>query len=88
MELAFYSSAGWESWGLSGKPTIPEGMAFLVDDDLLFDDGWGVPGDGGGQRVVAVAADGELLGAVVVGDVRADLAGLDRGGPAARGRDL
>ncbi|MEV5787621.1 hypothetical protein ACGFWD_44955 [Streptomyces sp. NPDC048448] len=42
MELTFYSSEGWESWGLSGKPTIPEGMAFLVDDDLLFEDGRGV----------------------------------------------
>ncbi|MFD0034309.1 hypothetical protein ACWGDS_25315 [Streptomyces sp. NPDC055059] len=42
MELAFYSSEGWESWGLSGKPTIPEGMAFLVDDDLRFEDGDGV----------------------------------------------
>ncbi|MFF9809989.1 hypothetical protein ACF1G5_33620 [Streptomyces coeruleorubidus] len=42
MELAFYSSEGWESWGLSGKPTITEGMAFLVDDDLLFEDGRGL----------------------------------------------
>lgn len=42
MELAFYSSEGWESWGLSGKPTIPEGMALLVDDDLLFEDGRGL----------------------------------------------
>ncbi|MER5907502.1 hypothetical protein [Streptomyces mirabilis] len=42
MELAFYSSEGWDSWGRSGKPTIPEGMAFLVDDDLLFADDRGV----------------------------------------------
>ncbi|MFF3994389.1 hypothetical protein ACFYX8_13900 [Streptomyces cyaneofuscatus] len=38
MEVAFYSSEGWESWGLAAKPLIPEGMAFLVDDDLLFAD--------------------------------------------------
>ncbi|MFE7331647.1 hypothetical protein ACFU8W_43470 [Streptomyces sp. NPDC057565] len=49
MELAFYSSEGWESWGLSGKPTTPEGMAFLIDDDLLFEDGRG------GVRATAVA---------------------------------
>ncbi|MEV6048343.1 site-specific integrase [Streptomyces xanthochromogenes] len=38
MEVSFYSSEGWESWGLLAKPVIPEGMAFLVDDDLLFED--------------------------------------------------
>lgn len=38
MEVAFYSSEGWESWGLPTKPLIPAGMAFLIDDDLLFED--------------------------------------------------
>ncbi|MFF8022173.1 hypothetical protein ACFZDJ_13815 [Streptomyces sp. NPDC007896] len=44
MELAFYSSDGWGPCGLSGAPTIPEGMAFLVDEDLLFEDGRGCGG--------------------------------------------
>ncbi|MFC9822699.1 site-specific integrase [Streptomyces erythrochromogenes] len=39
MEQAFYSSSGWESWGLEFKPAIPEGMPLLFDDDLLFEDG-------------------------------------------------
>ncbi|MET7483516.1 site-specific integrase [Streptomyces sp. NPDC005538] len=42
MEVAFYSSAGWGSWGLPAKPVIPERMAFLVDDDLLFEDDRGL----------------------------------------------
>ncbi|MER5665037.1 hypothetical protein [Streptomyces mirabilis] len=42
MEVAFYSSDSWESWGLSAKPVIPEGMAFLIDDDLLFQDEHGL----------------------------------------------
>ncbi|MET8517499.1 hypothetical protein [Streptomyces sp. NPDC005077] len=46
MEPAFSSSAGWESWGLSGKSKIPEAMAFLVDDDLLLEDGRGLRATG------------------------------------------
>ncbi len=42
MDVAFYSSEGWESWGLPAKPVIPDGMAFLIDDDLLFEDGRGL----------------------------------------------
>ncbi len=38
MEQTFYSAEGWESWGLEGRPAIPQGMPVLVDDDLLFDD--------------------------------------------------
>lgn len=41
MEQAFYSSSGWDSWGLEFKPAIPEGMALLFDDDLLFEDAHG-----------------------------------------------
>jgi len=48
VEVAFYSSEGWESWGLPTKPVIPEGMAFLVDEDLLFV-------DENGPRATAVA---------------------------------
>jgi hypothetical protein len=37
--MIFFSSAGWESWGLASKPVIPDRMPVLVDDDLLFEDG-------------------------------------------------
>ncbi|HEV2633808.1 MAG TPA: hypothetical protein VGX23_01605 [Actinocrinis sp.] len=37
MQQTFYSSVGWESWGLDGRPVIPDGMPILVDDDLLFE---------------------------------------------------
>ncbi|WP_455711944.1 site-specific integrase [Streptomyces erythrochromogenes] len=46
MEVAFYSSEGWESWGLPAKPVIPEGMPFLVDDDLRFEDKRGLRATG------------------------------------------
>jgi integrase len=48
MELGFFSSVGWESWGVEARPAIPEGMPVLVDDDLRFD------GDGGPRASVAV----------------------------------
>ncbi|MFD8951996.1 site-specific integrase [Streptomyces xanthophaeus] len=41
MDVAFFSAEGWESWGLSAKPLIPEGMAMLVGDDLRFESGDG-----------------------------------------------
>lgn len=39
MKQTFYSSLGWEEWGVERKPVIPEGMPVLIDDDLLFEDG-------------------------------------------------
>jgi len=41
VELTFFSSVGWESWDVEGRPVIPDRMPVLVDDDLLFDDGDG-----------------------------------------------
>lgn len=38
VELIFFSADGWESWGLSGRPVISEGMPVLADDDLLLED--------------------------------------------------
>lgn len=38
MILSFFSSSGWETWGLGARPVIPEAMPVLIDDDLLFDD--------------------------------------------------
>ncbi|MFI5822816.1 site-specific integrase [Streptomyces rishiriensis] len=38
MQMIFFSSKGWKSWGLSGRPVISERMPVLVDDDLLFED--------------------------------------------------
>ena len=49
MLMTFFISAGWESWDLQDRPLIPEGMPVLIDDDLLFKDGPGVP-----RPVVAV----------------------------------
>ena len=43
MILNFFSSRGWESWDIANRPLIPERMPVLVDDDLLFDDGPGLP---------------------------------------------
>ncbi|WP_257139423.1 hypothetical protein [Streptomyces sp. or20] len=37
----FFSSEGWQSWGLGGQPLIPERMPVLIDDDFLFEDGYG-----------------------------------------------
>jgi hypothetical protein len=39
VQLTFFSSSGWESWDVTGRPVIPERMPVLVDDDLRFDDG-------------------------------------------------
>jgi site-specific recombinase XerD len=41
--LNFFSSRGWESWGLERAPLIPERMPVLIDDDLRFEDGPGEP---------------------------------------------
>lgn len=41
--MSFFSSRGWESWDIAGRPLIPERMPVLVDDDLLFEDGPGAP---------------------------------------------
>jgi integrase len=41
--MSFFSSRGWESWDIASRPLIPEQMPVLVDDDLLFEDGPGVP---------------------------------------------
>lgn len=38
MEQVFYSSTGWEAWGLEYKPVIPEGMSLVFDEDLLLED--------------------------------------------------
>jgi integrase len=37
MQLTFFSCRGWESWDVSAKPAMPEGMPVLVDDDLVFE---------------------------------------------------
>ncbi len=39
VKLIFFTSTGWEAWGLEHRPVIPEGMPVLVDDDLRFEDG-------------------------------------------------
>ncbi|MFK0256394.1 site-specific integrase [Streptomyces sp. NPDC090445] len=44
MQMIFFSSKGWRSWGLSDRPVISELMPVLVDDDLLFEDERGVRG--------------------------------------------
>ncbi|MEY9840502.1 site-specific integrase [Streptacidiphilus sp. EB103A] len=38
MHLIFFNAADWESWGLDGRPLIPQGMPILVDDDLVFEE--------------------------------------------------
>ncbi|MFF2190663.1 hypothetical protein [Streptomyces sp. NPDC058155] len=38
MQLMLFSRDGWESWCLPHEPLIDEGMPFLIDDDLLFED--------------------------------------------------
>lgn len=43
MLVHFFSSEGWQSWGLGSQPLIPERMPVLIDDDFLFADeqrGW------------------------------------------------
>ncbi|WP_246258481.1 site-specific integrase [Amycolatopsis anabasis] len=39
--MIFFVGTGWESWDVSARPTIPERMPVLVDDDLLFEDAAG-----------------------------------------------
>jgi hypothetical protein len=41
--MSFFSSRGWESWDIAGRPLIPERMPVLIDDDLLLEDGPGNP---------------------------------------------
>lgn len=41
MILNFFSSRGWESWGLERRPLIPERMPVLIDRDLRLEDGPG-----------------------------------------------
>jgi site-specific recombinase XerD len=41
--LGFFLSHGWRSWDVEHRPVIPEGMPFLVDDDLLLEDGPSAP---------------------------------------------
>ncbi|WP_073503104.1 site-specific integrase [Actinacidiphila paucisporea] len=41
MLVHFFSSEDWQSWGLGGQPLIPERMPVLIDDDFLFEDGYG-----------------------------------------------
>jgi len=41
MILTFFSSQGWESWGLERRPLIAELMPVLIDDDLLLEEGPG-----------------------------------------------
>jgi hypothetical protein len=43
MILTFFAATGWESWDVTRRPLIPEGMPVLVDDDLRFEDGPGAP---------------------------------------------
>lgn len=43
MILSYFSSLDWQSWDLEHRPVIPEGMAFLIDDDLLFENGPAAP---------------------------------------------
>lgn len=41
VQLIYYSSGGYQSWNVRSRPSIPEGMPILVDDDLRFEDGVG-----------------------------------------------
>ncbi|RKT09854.1 hypothetical protein BX285_6964 [Streptomyces sp. 1114.5] len=36
--MHYFSSEGWQSWGLGGQPLIPERMPVLLDDDFAFED--------------------------------------------------
>ncbi|MDT5027353.1 MAG: hypothetical protein QOE61_3779, partial [Micromonosporaceae bacterium] len=42
VELAWFDPASWEDWLVERRPVIPDGMPFLVDDDLRFEDAPGV----------------------------------------------
>ncbi|MFJ3840609.1 hypothetical protein ACIPY6_34585 [Streptomyces sp. NPDC090054] len=50
MLVHFFSSEGWQAWGLDGEPLIPERMPVLFDDDFLFED------EGGPRATRAVNA--------------------------------
>jgi hypothetical protein len=39
--LHYFSSAGWEEWGLYERPVIREAMPVLIDEDLCFEDSAG-----------------------------------------------
>lgn len=41
MFMTYFSSTGWESWGLASRPVISDLMPVLIDDDLLFEDATG-----------------------------------------------
>lgn len=41
MILHYFSSAGWEEWGLHERPVIREAMPVLIDEDLCFEDAAG-----------------------------------------------
>ncbi|MBH1934970.1 site-specific integrase [Streptomyces sp. AV19] len=41
MFMTYFSPTGWESWGLSSQPTVPERMPVLIDEDLRFEDAAG-----------------------------------------------
>ncbi|PJN37420.1 integrase [Streptomyces sp. CB02959] len=38
MHLIFYSPSEWDTWGLSRRPLIPEGMPVLIDEDLVLEE--------------------------------------------------
>jgi site-specific recombinase XerD len=50
MFINFFSSRGWESWDIEHRPLIPERMPVLIDDDLRFEDGPGVPRSAGAMN--------------------------------------
>lgn len=41
MILHYFSSAGWQEWGLSDRPLIREAMPVLLDEDLRLEDAAG-----------------------------------------------
>ncbi len=41
MILHYFSSAGWQEWGLPERPLIREAMPVLIDEDLRFEDAAG-----------------------------------------------
>jgi site-specific recombinase XerD len=43
MILIFFGCRGWESWDVDRRPLIPERMPVLIDEDLRFEDGPGMP---------------------------------------------
>ncbi|MFE3257039.1 tyrosine-type recombinase/integrase [Nocardia sp. NPDC059229] len=43
MLLMDFSASGWETWDVTRRPLIREGMPVLIDNDLRFEDGPGRP---------------------------------------------